>query len=69
MWVVLIADFDTNITGEKCYDNVIKNVTAGSIVVFHDSDKAFSRLKYALPRTLKFLSEEGYTFKAIPQNI
>ncbi len=60
MWDVLSADFDTTVTPEECLNNVIKNVTSGSIIVFHDSVKAFPRLEYALPRTLAFLSENGY---------
>ena len=65
MWTVLSGDFDKKINAEKCRDNVILNAKEGSIVVFHDSEKAFPRLKYALPEVLKFFSEKGYTFKAL----
>jgi peptidoglycan/xylan/chitin deacetylase (PgdA/CDA1 family) len=65
MWDVLSADFDTKISPQECLKNVVQNVRAGSIVVFHDSEKAFPRLQYALPKTLQFLKEQGYTFKAI----
>ena len=47
------------------YKAVVNNVENGSIVVFHDSKKAAPRLKIALPKILKELSDRGYTFKAI----
>ncbi|WP_316786887.1 polysaccharide deacetylase family protein [Pedobacter frigiditerrae] len=62
MWDVLSGDFDLNLTPEKCYQNVIKNTQNGSIIVFHDSLKAFDRLAYALPKVLKYLTEKGYRF-------
>ncbi len=65
MWSVLSGDFDEKLSGENCYLNVIRNAKPGSIVVFHDSLKAFPRLKYALPRVLKYFSSDGYQFKAI----
>ena len=65
MWTVLSGDFDTDISGEKCFKNVINNTAKGSIVVFHDSAKAFERLQYALPATLAFFAEKGFRFEAI----
>lgn len=40
MWDVLSRDYDASISVEKCYENVIHNVSSGSIIVFHDSNKA-----------------------------
>ncbi len=60
MWDVLSEDFDTAISLEKCLENVLKNVTSGSIIVFHDSKKAFPNLEFVLPRTLQFLKEKGF---------
>lgn len=65
MWTVLSGDFDVTISGEQCLQNVLLNTQAGSIVVFHDSEKASSRLRYALPRVLDFFAEKGFVFKAI----
>jgi peptidoglycan/xylan/chitin deacetylase (PgdA/CDA1 family) len=62
MWDVLSGDFDQKLSPEKCYQNVIKNVQNGSIIVFHDSLKAFDRLAYALPKSLQYLTDLGYTF-------
>ncbi len=65
MWDVLSADFDASITPEKCGKQVVENVSAGSVIVFHDSEKAYRNLAYALPKTLNFLLEQGYKCKVI----
>ncbi|MEO7394325.1 MAG: polysaccharide deacetylase family protein [Chitinophagaceae bacterium] len=65
MWDVLSGDFDETLSKEKCLQNVINNAKQGSIVVFHDSDKAFSKLKYVLPLTMKFFLKSGYSFRAM----
>jgi hypothetical protein len=65
MWDVLSADFDSSLSHEQCLANVLENVSAGSIIVFHDSEKAFNNLKHVLPRMLKCLKEEGFHFKKI----
>ncbi|UPQ80144.1 polysaccharide deacetylase family protein [Flavobacterium azooxidireducens] len=65
MWDVLSADYKQTITKEKCLENVVKNVESGSIIVFHDSIKAFPNLEYVLPKTLQFLSENGYQCEII----
>ena len=62
MWDVLSADYDPNISEEKCYQNVIRHAQNGSIIVFHDSVKAFPRLQYALPKVIKYFKENGYSF-------
>jgi len=66
MWDVLSIDYNSGLTGERVLRNVTRNVKPGSIIVFHDSDKAADNLYYALPRTLEFLKDEGYVMKAIP---
>lgn len=65
MWDVLSADFDTSISPQKCLDNVTKHTKPGSIIVFHDSEKAFPNLRFALPEVLKLFSGEGYRFEVI----
>ena len=65
MWDVLSADYDATITKEKCLENVVKNVQSGSIIVFHDSIKAFPHLKYTLPKALEILNKKGFVFEAI----
>ena len=65
MWDVLSGDYDKNTSPEKCLDNVIKNYRAGSIVLFHDSIKAWERLQYALPRFIEHALHEGYSFEKL----
>ena len=65
MWDVLSADFDTSISNEKCLKNVTSNIENGSIVVFHDSEKASKKLRYVLPKILEYYSDNGYNFKSI----
>ena len=65
MWDVLSADFDQKITPEKCISNVKKNTKNGSIIVFHDSEKAFERMRKALPDILDYFSNQGLQMEAI----
>jgi peptidoglycan/xylan/chitin deacetylase (PgdA/CDA1 family) len=62
MWDVLSADFDTLITSEKCLNNVVKNTRSGSIIIFHDSVKAYKNLEYALPKAIEQLKAKGFYF-------
>ncbi|HEY1870545.1 MAG TPA: polysaccharide deacetylase family protein [Chitinophagaceae bacterium] len=68
MWDVLSADFDQNISGEESLQFVVLRSSPGSIVVFHDSEKAFSTLSYVLPRILQHFSSLGFQFLAIGTN-
>ena len=65
MWSVLSGDFDRTLTAERCMQNVILNSAKGSIVVFHDSEKAFPILKEILPAVLQFFYKEGYECRKI----
>lgn len=65
MWDVLSGDFDLNLSNEECLKNVLQNAQSGSIIVFHDSEKAFSKLKYTLPKVLEHLSNKGFVFSSI----
>jgi peptidoglycan-N-acetylglucosamine deacetylase len=65
MWDIISYDFDKTISKEKCLENVLKNVKSGSIIVFHDSVKAFPHLEYTLPKVLTILKEGGFAFEAI----
>lgn len=65
MWTVCSGDFDVRLSPAKCLENVVRNSKSGSIIVFHDSEKAYDRLAYALPKVLKFFSDQGFTFECI----
>ncbi len=65
MWSVLSGDFDLTVSPEQCCKNVMENTKSGSVIVFHDSEKAYYRMKFALPVLLKHFTEQGYLFKKI----
>ena len=65
MWDILSADFDTTITREKCLENATQKVTSDSIILFHDSKKAFKNLEYTLPKTIQILKDKGFIFDII----
>ncbi|MFT4983261.1 MAG: peptidoglycan/xylan/chitin deacetylase (PgdA/CDA1 family) [Flavobacterium sp.] len=65
MWDVLSADFDQTITKEKCLKNVVSNIKPGSIIVFHDSVKAFKNLEYTLPKVLDYIDKNGFQCEVI----
>ena len=60
MWTVLSGDFDKSISKERVAENIIKNIRPGAIVIFHDSEKAGEKMKYALPLVLETISERGW---------
>ena len=62
MWDVLSGDFDIDLNPEDCLNNVLKHTEAGSVIVFHDSLKAFERVKYVLPKAMEAWSKAGYEF-------
>ena len=65
MWDVLSGDFDLHLSGETCARNVIQNTVPGSIIVFHDSQKAWDRMSIALPLVLEYFSSLGYRMEAL----
>lgn len=66
MWNVLSGDFDRSLSPQRCLDNVLKNITPGAIVIFHDSEKAWDRMSYALPRVLEYCRSKNWQMKALP---
>lgn len=66
MWDVLSGDFDSSLTSENCYLNVVNNAKRGSIVVFHDSLKSKAILQRTLPKLLQYYSAQEFLFKALP---
>ncbi|HJU45755.1 MAG TPA: polysaccharide deacetylase family protein [Chitinophagaceae bacterium] len=65
MWDVLSGDFDIQLSPERCLKNVVRNLRPGAIIVFHDSEKAYKRLSYALPKVLEEGRNKGYSFDKI----
>jgi peptidoglycan/xylan/chitin deacetylase (PgdA/CDA1 family) len=65
MWSVLAIDWSSKTTKERALKNVIKNAKNGSIVVFHDSEKASKNMQYALPKMLEYFSNKGFKFQSL----
>ena len=66
MYDLVTRDYSKKLTGEQVLKNVKRFVRKGSIIVFHDSLKAERNLRYALPRAIEWLKEQGYEFASIP---
>ena len=65
MWDVVTRDYSWRVNAEQVFQNVKKYTRNGSVIVFHDSIKAEPRMKEALPKSIEWLLEQGYTFKLI----
>lgn len=66
MYDVVTRDYSKRVTKEQVLDNVKRYTRNGSIIVFHDSLKAHEKMRYALPRAIEWLREQGYEFRALP---
>lgn len=65
MWDVLSGDFDTTIDANQCTQHVLNNVVDGSIIVYHDSEKAKERVLPSLPEVIQTLLAKGFVFEPI----
>ena len=65
MWSIISYDYSRSVSPRKCLHNVIDHIEAGDIVVFHDSEKSFRNMSYALPRVLEHLRRKGLKCKTI----
>lgn len=63
---VVSEDYNPELAPERCLRNVTDNVRAGSIVVFHDSIKAYPNMSYALPPAIEAIKAMGLRFATIP---
>lgn len=60
LWSVLSGDYNNKLSPDDCARQVIGNIRPGSIVVFHDSQKASKNVLKALPMVLEYLSEKEF---------
>ena len=65
MWDLVTRDYSKRLNGEQVFEKLKRYVRNGSIITFHDSLKAEKNMKYALPRSIEWLMEEGYEFKLL----
>ena len=65
MWTILSADYDQDISPADVSKRVTENIENGSILVFHDSEKAELNMMYALTELLKKGSQKGFKFSVL----
>ena len=65
MWDLVTRDYSKRLNGPQVFEKVKKYARNGSIITFHDSIKAEQNMKYALPRSIEWLKEQGYAFKTL----
>lgn len=62
---ILSRDYSPTVSPEMCVRGVVKHIEPGCIINFHDSDKTFCNMSYALPRVLERIREMGLKCKII----
>ncbi len=60
MWSFLTGDYNRELSAQSIINEGIKHIKPGSILVFHDSVKAFPRLKIVLPALLEYCYQQNY---------
>ncbi len=65
MWTGVTGDFDTTRSGGWCAKVAVRFARPGNIIVFHDSEKAWPRLKVALPEVLRYMADNGLKSAAL----
>ena len=69
MYDLVTRDYSRRLTSAHVVANVRRYARPGSIIVFHDSVKAFPRLREALPVSIDWLISQGYEFRTIPMQL
>ena len=64
LWDVLSYDFKQNTNPKIVQENIIKNTSAGSIIVMHNNQMSFKNLQPILEKTIQKLKIKGYNFSA-----
>jgi hypothetical protein len=65
MWSSLSLDYDSKISKEKSLEISLKDLRSGSIIVFHDSLKAQTKVVYVLEKLLLRLDRIGLSTSVI----
>lgn len=69
MYDLVTRDYSKKLSPEQVLENVKRYARNGSIIVFHDSIKASRNMRYALPRAIEWLIENGFELRAIPMEL
>ncbi|MDE6655330.1 MAG: polysaccharide deacetylase family protein [Muribaculaceae bacterium] len=62
MYDLVTRDYNNKLTPARVLDNVKRYTRPGSIIVFHDSLKAWKNMHQVLPDAIRWLKEQGYEF-------
>lgn len=65
MYDLVTRDYSRRLNGKEVLAIVKKYVRDGSIIVFHDSVKSYERIRYALPRAIEWMLQQGYSFEKL----
>jgi len=65
MWDVLSLDYEQSGNEEDYLTGTIEATRPGSIAVFHDSLKAEKKMKFILPKYLKYFADQGFQFRKL----
>ena len=66
MYDLVTRDYSRKLTAEQLLANVKRYARNGSIIVFHDSLKAWDNMHRALPAAIEWLQSQGYEFRTLP---
>ena len=66
MYDLVTRDYSRELTAEQVLANVKRYARNGSIIVFHDSLKAWDNMHRALPAAIEWLQSQGYEFRTLP---
>ena len=62
MYDLVTRDYSRILSPDDIVRNVRRYARDGSLIVFHDSLKAWPNLRQALPRAIEWLKRQGYEF-------
>jgi peptidoglycan/xylan/chitin deacetylase (PgdA/CDA1 family) len=65
MWEVMSHDYEKLWSKERCLNAILRYTKEGSIIVFHDSEKALEKVQFILPKVLEVFSEKGFEFEVL----
>ncbi|MDP3930698.1 MAG: polysaccharide deacetylase family protein [Bacteroidota bacterium] len=68
MWSHLSCDYSKSLNLQESL-LAMRNIQAGSILVFHDSEKAWPNLQQLLPQLLPYYAQNGFEMKALSKEI
>ncbi len=69
LWTVMPGDFDEKVSKETVLRRSVRYSEKGTIIVYHDSEKASEKVLYVLPRFLDHFSKKGFTFEPLKKEL